>query len=87
MKKFMIGMIVLLLICVGISWASESNDINIYKAEECFKKAENSWESVMSRNFKHNKGQSIYPRLIYQEEKKQTKLLEQIWDKMNGVER
>jgi hypothetical protein len=87
MKKFIIGMVVLVLLFVGISWASENNDIQIYKAENFYNDAGHTW-GIDGQIKKFNKGHIIYLRLIYQEEKKQTKLMEQILVKLNnGVEK
>jgi ABC-type Na+ efflux pump permease subunit len=84
MKRFMIGMVVLVLVFVGISWASENEDER--KAEEYFKSGDNQYINIKA-SMRYDKGQNIYLRLIYREEKKQTKLMEQILVKLNkGVE-
>jgi hypothetical protein len=86
MKKFMIGMVILVLLFVGISWACEDESEQIREAERWLNKADRT-HMVHYANVRYNTGQSIYLRLIYQEEKKQTKLMKQILIKLNkGVE-
>jgi len=87
MKKFIIGIIILVLVCIGISWASDKNDIKVYKANELINSQVRGFEYTYVRTDRVVKGISIYIKLIYQEEKKQTQLMEQILVKLNkGVE-
>lgn len=84
MKKwFILFTIVFVLFVIGISDASDNN-YQIYKANELIERGfKGGWNLDYNYDYMISKGNSIYIKLIYQEEKKQTKMLEQIMKKLN----
>jgi hypothetical protein len=82
MKKIIVFVVIFVLLFGGLSVAIDNNSIKVDKAEKYFSQAEK--RTIVHRvNMDYNRGQSIYLRLIYEEEKKQTEMLQKIMSKLN----
>lgn len=84
-KKTLIVMIVSISLFVGIiSIACDNDSEKIQKANELISKGERKgFDYTYVYNHYILKGQVIYLKLIYEEEKKQTQMLQKIMNKLN----
>jgi hypothetical protein len=84
-KYFILFSMLLILFVVGVGSASEES-IQVYEANKLINSKIGWNEYAYHRTDRIVKGHSIYLKLIYQEEVKQTKILEKIMKKLNTKE-